>query len=50
MKENFCLVILLSLWRRRPASPARDHPAGPAVAPSPSPAAHHSRSQITQRG
>lgn len=42
--------ILLFPCRRWQASPPQRHPAGPVSAPSPSPAARHSRSPATLRG
>lgn len=48
--QFFHLFILLFVCHHLLASLAPDRPAGPVVAPFPSPAAHHSRSQVTPRG
>lgn len=48
--QFFCLFILLFLCRHLLASPAPVRPAGLVVSPFPSPAARHSRSQVTLRG
>lgn len=50
VKLFLCQVILLFLCHHLLASPALDLPARLVVSLVPSPAAHHSRSRVTQRG